>query len=137
MHGGHTCCFNAFFADTPPRIGKDLMLVELYVMTRQAVARLRDFQLVLKQLGPEVGQTSHDRRLAEMKPRVWHHTIVPTCVGEANTGMAQAWTAVLWDLRVDATCWQTVQDVATCIHTTATDVGVESGRAAVLACVAT
>ena len=135
-------------ADSSPRVGKDWLLAELFVITDSAIARLLEVQEALVQAFAcehvdwervreleahahhQLKNNNHNNNKheqAELEKLLRHHILIPVANGVANSGLACKWAALVHAWRVEVRRWMMLAKLLRRVLCVTTDFGTESG----------
>ena len=122
----NTDFFLAFLADSSPLVGKEWLLMEMYLILQADAEKFVEAMDELISLADSDDKARKAELSKIMQKCILHHVLIPTALGALNQGLAAKFSAVLHAMRTEADDWATVQKILKCMLCITTDYCVES-----------
>ena len=117
-------------ADASPRVGKEWLLMELYIVTRFNFKKCLDAMDTAIGLS-NVEELSDAQRAqlekcrADMMDAMWHHILIPVSMGNGNADLGHKFVCIAHKFRITLASWESVSRLCRAIISVTSDYGVE------------
>ena len=116
-----------FLLDGSPRMGKEWLLGEMWIMTFKQMEDLLQAHWAIMEMR-DSGEWDSDKSIeysAVMLASLWHHVLISVALGNGNADLGMKFLCVADILRIESTCWKSVCKWANSIFSITSDYGTE------------